>query len=145
MTAAQRLIGASGIDEIISSKDKVAVKIHVGERDNDTHVSSEIVKVIVSMIKEKEGFPFLTETSTLYAGQRSNAIDHLVQAFSHGFTGVLASRNPVAIDQAALDITERKFGASLAEKCDPHLDPTIQLKHAEKIGLGLRKYNLVII
>ena len=332
--AAQKLIKVSAIDRIIDHRNKVALKLHVGERDNDTHVSPEIIRVIVSMIKEKGGIPFLTETSTLYRGQRSNAIDHLVQAFSHGFTyentgapfimadglsgnsemeipikgiifkkvsiareilfvdaliaishatghpgtalgaclknigmglssrigklrqhssikpyidtakctfcekciswcpvtaiiektekafivqekcigcgeclavcnfdavkynwgiqsadlqkriaehalgviqkmrdksffinfltdmtegcdclgsrqariipdvGILASNNPVAVDQATLDLTEKSFGESLAEKCEPDLDPTVQLEHAEKIGLGSRKYKL---
>ncbi len=335
--ATQKLIKASGIEKIINHRNKVAVKLHVGERDNNTHISPEIIKVIVSMIKKKGGFPFLTETSTLYKGQRSNAIDHLIQAFSHGFTyenigapfimadgltgnteieipingiifkkvniareivfadaliavshatghpgtalgaclknigmglsgrigklrqhssikpyidsakcnfckkcikwcpvnviiekaekafiiqekcigcgeclavcnfdavrynwgiqsadlqkriaehalgviqsiqdkcfflnflmdmtkgcdcfgtrqtrimpdvGIVASNDPVAVDQATLDLTADKFGESLAEKCEPDLDPTIQLEHAEKIGLGSRKYRLVTI
>ncbi|MBA7626929.1 Ion-translocating oxidoreductase complex subunit B [subsurface metagenome] len=84
--ASEKILKRSGIEKIIDNKDKVAVKVHVGERENDTHVAPEIVKVVVSKIKKEGGLPFLTETSTLYKGERSNAIDHLVHAFSHGFT-----------------------------------------------------------
>ncbi|MBN2551192.1 MAG: DUF362 domain-containing protein [Spirochaetales bacterium] len=64
----------------------MAIKLHVGESDNDTHVSPDLVKPIIDRVKSKEAAPFLTETSTLYKGRRSNAIDHIIQAFDHGFT-----------------------------------------------------------
>ncbi len=337
IAATEKLLNGSEIESIIADKDKVAVKLHVGERNNDTHVAPQIVRVVVSMIKEKGGLPFLTETSTLYRGERSNAIDHLIHAFSHGFTydnigapfimadgltgnteieiaiegrvfnkvniareivfadalvvvshptghpgmvlgaclknvgmglssrigklrqhssikpyideekctfcekcikwcpveviiekndkafiiqekcigcgeclavcnfdavkynwgvesaelqkrvaehalgavqdkrdksfflnflfdmtrgcdcegerqkriipdvGILASSDPVAVDQATLDLTARSFGESLAKKSEPRLDASIQLEHAEEIGLGSRKYNLMTL
>ena len=331
--ATAALLEKAGLLGVIEENDKVAVKVHVGERNNDTHVSPDIVRVIVDGIKEKGGLPFLTETSTLYRGRRSNAVDHLVQAHEHGFTidrvgapfimadgltgnteidveipgeifgtvsvareiafsdalvtvshptghggmalggclknlgmglasrmgklrqhssikpfigekctlckkcfiwcpvdaiiereekafiveekcigcgeclavcnfdavrynwgtesaelqkrvaehslgvvlgrkdkciffnflfdmtkgcdcggnpqkpfvpdvGILASRDPVAVDQATLDLTEERFGENLAKKAGPQLDPTVQLAHGEKIGLGSRKYKL---
>ncbi len=337
IAATKKLLKGSEIESIIADKDKVAVKLHVGERNNDTHVAPEIVRTVVSKIKEKGGLPFLTETSTLYKGRRSNAIDHLAHAFSHGFTfenigapfimadgltgnteieipiegrifnkvniareivfadalvavshptghpgmalgaclknigmglssrigklrqhssvkpyideakctfcekcikwcpeeiiieknekafiiqekcigcgeclavcnfdavkynwgvesaelqkrvaehvlgavqdkrdksfflnflfdmtrgcdcegerqkriipdvGILASRDPVAVDQATLDLTAKSFGESLAKKSEPRLDASIQLEHAEEIGLGSRKYNLITL
>jgi uncharacterized Fe-S center protein len=62
------------------------VKIHVGEQRNTGHVAPEIVAVVVGRIRQLGASPFLTETSTLYKGCRSNAIDHLMHAFAHGFT-----------------------------------------------------------
>jgi len=51
--------------------------------------------------------------------------------------GVLISNDPVAVDQASLDlIGKRTF--QLREL----IDPEIQIKHGEKIGLGERKYEL---
>lgn len=64
----------------------MAIKLHVGERDNDTHVCPDLVKPFVSRVKRNGALPFLTETSTLYKGRRSNAVDHIIQAFDHGFT-----------------------------------------------------------
>lgn len=84
--ATKDLIQTAGMDKVISNRDKVGVKIHVGEKNNDTHVSPEVIKAICSRIKRNGAFPFLTETSTLYRGQRSNAIDHLNHAYTHGFT-----------------------------------------------------------
>ena len=64
----------------------MAIKLHVGERDNDTHVSPDLIAPIVACVKHGGALPFLTETSTLYKGRRSNAVDHIIQAFDHGFT-----------------------------------------------------------
>ncbi len=74
------------LDKILEKNDRTAVKFHVGERNNDSHLCPEIVRTTVSRIKDIGAQPFLTETSTLYRGQRSNAIDHLIHAFDHGFT-----------------------------------------------------------
>lgn len=71
---------------IIEKNDKVAVKIHVGEKKNTTHVAPEVVKQAVNSIKKRKGKPFLTETATLYRGERSDGIDHLEHAYRHGFT-----------------------------------------------------------
>jgi len=57
--------------------------------------------------------------------------------------GILLSADPVAIDQATLDLTQQKDGFGLAHDSYPDFDPTLQLSHAEEIGLGSRKYELV--
>ena len=72
--------------------------------------------------------------------------------------GIVASRDPVAIDQASVDLVNKQAGTSgsCLTKCAgpgedkfrgvyPKVDWTIQLDHAEKIGIGSRKYELVVI
>ncbi len=85
-TAVGKILESSGIEKIFTKNDKVAVKIHVGENLNNTHISPRLITPVVSVLKTSEAIPFLTETSTLYKGNRSNAVDHLIQAFDHGFT-----------------------------------------------------------
>jgi hypothetical protein len=57
--------------------------------------------------------------------------------------GVLASADPVAIDQAAVDLCNQRAGQDLFRKCYPQIDYTVQLQHAEAIGLGTRRYSLI--
>jgi hypothetical protein len=83
--AAKKILEHSEYDSVLTKKDKVAVKVHVGEKKNTTHVSPLVIKVLVERIKRAGALPFLTETSTLYRGERSNAVDHLNLAYSHGF------------------------------------------------------------
>lgn len=56
--------------------------------------------------------------------------------------GVLASLDPVAIDQASADLVNKN--GDLFKKLYPEVDWSVQLKHAEAVGLGSRKYQLVI-
>jgi uncharacterized protein len=69
--------------------------------------------------------------------------------------GILASTDPVAIDQASVDLVNKESalpGSCLKENRGagedkfkglyPYVDWTIQLDYAEQLGLGNRKYNL---
>jgi uncharacterized Fe-S center protein len=57
--------------------------------------------------------------------------------------GVLASGDPVALDQASADMVNRQFGSDLFRHLFPHIDWELQLAYAEKLGLGSRKYEIV--
>jgi hypothetical protein len=58
--------------------------------------------------------------------------------------GIAASRDPVAVDKAALDLVESKGGRELAELLgNDKLDPRHQIEHAERIGLGSTNYELI--
>lgn len=79
------LYDQSGAGDVFSRGDLVAVKAHYGESSNTTFVDPVIVKVIINKLKQNGVVPFLTETSTLYRGKRSNAVDHIALANEHGF------------------------------------------------------------
>jgi uncharacterized protein len=70
---------------IIGAKDFVAIKTHFGEQGTKGYVRPLFLKMLGKLIREKQGVPFLTETSTLYTSRRSNAIGHLELAQEHGF------------------------------------------------------------
>ncbi|MCL2174817.1 MAG: DUF362 domain-containing protein [Treponema sp.] len=57
--------------------------------------------------------------------------------------GILASLDPVALDQACVDLVyAAKDGKDLVERIESR-NGLLTIEHAEKIGLGKRKYNLV--
>jgi uncharacterized Fe-S center protein len=64
----------------------VAVKLHFGERGNDTFSRPYFVRAIVDAVKAAGGRPFLTDSNTLYKHKRHNAADHLETALLHGFS-----------------------------------------------------------
>ncbi len=84
--ALDRLLAAVPECGVFAAGERVAVKIHVGERANVTHVKPDLVRRVVSWVKSRNARPFLTETSTLYKGERSDGLAHLAHAFRHGFT-----------------------------------------------------------
>jgi uncharacterized Fe-S center protein len=72
--------------------------------------------------------------------------------------GILASRDPVAIDQAAVDLVNKQAavpGACLTDHTAPgedkfrgvypKIDWSVQLAHAESLGIGTRTYTLIPI
>lgn len=70
----------------IDFKDKfVALKIHFGEYGNLAFIKPNYVKVVSDLIKEKGGYPFITDASTLYSGKRSDAVSHMNVAELNGF------------------------------------------------------------
>ena len=59
--------------------------------------------------------------------------------------GILASTDPVALDQACIDLVyAAEDGASLIERIESR-NGLHTLEYAEQIGLGSRTYNLVSI
>jgi len=56
-----------------------------------------------------------------------------------GNIGVLASKDPVALDTACLELVQKNSGEQLFEK------GRASLRHADKIGLGTMAYELIQI
>lgn len=81
----RRLFDAAGFPECIGKGDKTAIKLHFGERGNDSYINPVFVRQVVDKIRECGGKPFITDTNTLYLGSRSNSVDHLETAILHGF------------------------------------------------------------
>ncbi len=57
--------------------------------------------------------------------------------------GIFASRDPVAIDKACLDMVTKISGSDVFKTTHPDQDGTIQLACAQKLGLGSLDYELV--
>jgi uncharacterized protein len=56
--------------------------------------------------------------------------------------GITASLDPVSIDQASVDLVNQAAGRDLIKEVWPPIDWSDQLRHAELLGLGERKYSL---
>jgi uncharacterized Fe-S center protein len=72
--------------------------------------------------------------------------------------GIMASRDPVALDQASVDMVNSQVGLEQSRltsgkmpgedkfrAAHPQIDWTIQLAHAAKLGLGSREYELITV
>jgi uncharacterized Fe-S center protein len=64
--------------------------------------------------------------------------------------GILASKDPVAIDEASLDLIDNSPLLPGIPYPDPlgklnGTDSRIQIKYLEKLGMGTRKYKLIYI
>lgn len=82
----EKLFLALGLHEKIEKDDFVALKIHFGEKGNTGFIKPPWLKGMIGRLQERTNRLFFTDTNTLYVGQRSNAVDHLRLAASHGFS-----------------------------------------------------------
>lgn len=116
----------------------------------------KMVEYTLAVLKGKQGrgafLNFLTQISPA-----CDCYGHSDAPIVHDL-GIMASADPVAIDQASVDMVNRQKaleGTSLAANKEPgedkfralypKVDWTIQLEYAEKVGLGSRDYELVTI
>ncbi|MEG1060067.1 MAG: DUF362 domain-containing protein [Oscillospiraceae bacterium] len=94
----KRLIVKSGFDTIDFTNKFVAIKLNFGEEGNLAYLRHNYAKVLVDMIKERGGKPFLTDCNTLYVGYRTNALDHLDCAYNHGYNPLSAGCHVIIAD-----------------------------------------------
>ncbi len=79
------LLKKGGFEDSFGKDKLVALKIHFGEYGNLAYIRPNYLRVIVDMVKENGGKPYLTDANTLYKGSRANAVDHLKTALVNGF------------------------------------------------------------
>ena len=147
-----RLILSAGIDQI-DFKDKfVAIKIHFGELGNMAHLRSGYARVLVDIIKDLGGKPFLTDCNTLYVGSRRNALDHIETAYLNGFTPystgchVIIGDGLKGTDQVAVPVKDGVYvKEALIGRAIMDADIVISLNHFkghEEAGFGGALKNL---
>lgn len=147
----ERMVKRAGMDKIDFKDKYVALKIHFGEYGNMAYIRPNYAAVIVNMIKQLGGKPFLTDSNTLYTGSRSNAVDHLHTAMLNGFNPIatgcdviiadgLRGKDERIVDVQGAYCPEPKIGAAIAEA-----DIVISLTHFkghEQAGFGGALKNL---
>ncbi len=82
---AGRVFDEARLDRVAEQDELCAVKTHYGEEGNQTYVEPECVRPLVQRLREAGARTALIETSTLYTGERHNALDHFELACRHGF------------------------------------------------------------
>ena len=91
---ALKVAAAAGLGDIARRNHMVGILQHVGEGRNIGHIKPAITRALADHLRQAKAMPFLTGSATLYKGRRSNAVDHIMQAYDHGFTPA-AIRCPV--------------------------------------------------
>jgi len=147
-----RLILTAGIDKIDFEGKFVAIKIHFGELGNMAHLRSGYARVLVDIIKDLGGKPFLTDSNTLYRGSRRNALDHIDTAYLNGFTPystgahVLIADGLKGTDEVAVPVKDGVYvKEALIGRAIMDADIVISLNHFkghEEAGFGGALKNL---
>ena len=81
----ERLLEMAGLSEIVRAGELTAIKIHFGEKGGHAYVRPVFIRKIVEQVKLQGGKPFLTDSNTLYPGQRKEAVSALTCGIENGF------------------------------------------------------------
>lgn len=101
--------------------EKVAIKLHFGEKGCNTFISPELVRKVYEKVESFGKKATLVECNVLYKGSRTDRISHIETAREHGFIGM------------DIDILDGERGEEFIE-----VDGC-------KLGAGLKKYNSLIV
>ncbi len=83
----EKLIDESGITDIVSKGDLVAVKTHFGDKGTTRTLRSVFIRAVVNKVREVGGRPFVTETTGLGLTRiRSTAYGRMEVAAENGYT-----------------------------------------------------------
>lgn len=82
----KKLFDTLKFSSTVKRGDLVGVKTTFGEKNNIGHLKPSLVRAAVDKVRSTGAKPFVVETNTLYIGQRTNAVNHLLHAHNHGFT-----------------------------------------------------------
>ncbi|MCL6087747.1 MAG: DUF362 domain-containing protein [Actinobacteria bacterium] len=129
------MIDRSKLFSAIKESDRVAVKMHFGERGGHAYIRTPFIGKIVSKVKEYGGIPFVTDANTLYAHKRHNAIDHLETAKINGFTSetvgapIIIADGLIGKDQETIKIKGKHFKEIYIASAIFHADFIIATTH----------------
>ncbi len=82
----RKILKKSSFFETIREGELVALKVHVGERENLAYLNPNYARIVAEEVKARGAHPFCTDTNTLYSGGRQNGVVHSLTAVQHGFT-----------------------------------------------------------
>ena len=119
----------------------------VGNQDGFLESMAAAAQAVTDHFRSKKGIIYISVMNNMSID--CDCVDHPTPVKLQDY-GILASTDPVALDQACIDIinnieaTPDNDPTTLTERIDKqHGIHTIE--HAEKIGLGTRKYHIVSI
>ena len=129
------LLDQAGIASVLSKNNLVAVKVHFGEKGNTAFIRPIFIRDIINSITALGSKPFLTDTNTLYRGERSEAVSHVAIALIHGFNFTAMSA-PVIIadglcgsDEVRVPIKAKYFSEVLIGSAIIHADALVCVSH----------------
>ena len=101
------LLAQCDLQSRVAPHDLTAIKLHFGERGNSAFIRPIFARRIVDEIKACGAKPFLTDSSTLYPGERKEAVSALACGIEHGFAYAVVNA-PLIISDGLRGVTETR-------------------------------------
>jgi uncharacterized Fe-S center protein len=109
----------------------IPLKVHFGEKGNQTYIASENYTGIIEQLKSNKVESAYIETNALYRGQRQNRTAHLQLAKDHGFTQlpVVIADGEYGDEYVEVPVNGKHFDTCKISKAIADLDQMIVLSH----------------
>jgi hypothetical protein len=121
--AASELLKEMVKEENVSLEKFIPLKVHFGEKGNNTFIGAENFSGIINYLKERNIESAFIETNVLYRGERTIKEKHLNLAKEHGFTQipVIIADGEYGEDFQEIEINKKNFdkckiGKEIADK-----------------------------
>ena len=117
----------------------------IGNQDGFLESMAAAAQAVVNHFRSKKGIIYISVMNNMSID--CDCVDHPTPVKLQDY-GILASTDPVALDQACIDIINNQQVTATNDPTDllARIDKqhgTHTIEHAEKIGLGTRKYHIV--
>jgi len=100
-----KLLNLCEIPQLVCEGDLTAIKLHFGEKGNSAFIRPIFVRRVVDELKKLGAKPFLTDSSTLYPGERKEAVSALACGIENGFAFAVVNA-PLIISDGLRGVTE---------------------------------------
>ncbi len=139
-------IHSSGKMEVLDMA-KLWTPEYIGDQDGFLESMAAAAQAVTDYFRNKQGIIYISVMNNMSID--CDCVDHPAPVKLEDY-GILASTDPVALDQACVDIinnqevTAKNDPTDLLNRIDKQ-HGTHTIEHAETIGLGTRKYHIVNI
>ncbi|NJD36966.1 MAG: DUF362 domain-containing protein [Geobacter sp.] len=100
-----KLLALCGLPQRVGEGELAAVKIHFGEKGNSAFIRPIFARRVVDDLKKLGAKPFLTDSSTLYPGERKEAVSALACGIENGFAYAVVGA-PLIISDGLRGVSE---------------------------------------
>lgn len=115
-------------EEDIKLEKQIPIKVHFGEKGNDTFLPATTYDGLIETLKDREVETAFIETNVLYRGARTTKENHIAIAKEHGFTQI-----PIIIADG--EIGEKVYEVAIDKK---YFDTV-------KLGKAFEDYNQILV
>ncbi len=139
-------IHSSGKMEVLDMA-KLWTPEFIGDQDGFLESMAAAAQAVVNYFQKKQGIIYISVMNNMSID--CDCVDHPATVKLEDY-GILASTDPVALDQACVDIINNQQVSATNDPTDllsriNQQHGTHTIDHAEKIGLGTKKYTIINI